>query len=125
MDTTKTDEMTAVRLKAVADLYETREDAAHAAGISPQQLYRYLSRENRVPFDVAIALCYEKGVSLDWVAYGASRPSAHMDADQKFARVRDSQEQRLEDRALRRAELGRNIKELVDRVLALDDEEAG
>lgn len=110
------------RLKAVADLYETREAAASAAGISAAQLYRYLSGQNRVPFEVVIDLCDVKEISFDWLVYGESR-SVPSNAENRFSRVRESQVRREDEKLLHRAEIGLEINAMIERVLALRSED--
>ena len=110
------------RLKAVADLYETREAAADGAGISVAQLYRYMSGQNRVPFEVVIDLCDAKEISFDWLVYGESR-SIPSDAVNRFNRVRESQVRREEEKLLRRAEIGMEVNAMIERVLALKSED--
>lgn len=48
--------------------FDSRQEAADVAGVSPQQLARYLRGGNVPPYDVVVRLCNAKGYSLDWLA---------------------------------------------------------
>lgn len=58
------------RIAAVADLYESRKEAAKAAGAALSSLQRWIAEEGTPAFDSVARLAHEKGVSLDWVATG-------------------------------------------------------
>lgn len=58
------------RITAVADLFDNRKYAADAAGVSTDQLARYMRGENTPPVTVADKLAAAKGVSLKWLARG-------------------------------------------------------
>lgn len=58
------------RLGTVISLYPTKKAAADMAGISPDQLTRYVKGQNAAPFEVLARLAGAKGVSLDWLATG-------------------------------------------------------
>jgi transcriptional regulator with XRE-family HTH domain len=57
-------------LKAVLDLFRTRQQAAEAAAISTDQLVKYLRNKANPSFEVMARLCRAQGVSLDWLATG-------------------------------------------------------
>lgn len=59
------------RIAAVVDLYESRKSAAFVAGVSTDQLARYMRGENEPPLSVAARLAASKGVSLEWMATGS------------------------------------------------------
>jgi hypothetical protein len=58
------------RLDAIISLYPTKKYAADTAGISPDQLTRYVKGQSAPPFEVLARLASRKGVSLDWLATG-------------------------------------------------------
>lgn len=58
------------RLETVIDLFDTRKSAAEVAGKSVDQLQAYLKGRSAVPFEAIARLCADKGVSLDWLAFG-------------------------------------------------------
>jgi transcriptional regulator with XRE-family HTH domain len=58
------------RLRHVADHFPTRRDAALAAGISVDQLTRYLRGENQPSFQAMHKLCAAAHISLVWLATG-------------------------------------------------------
>lgn len=58
------------RLRHVADSFPTRREAASAAGISPDQLSRYLRGENQPSFQAMQKLCTAARISLTWLATG-------------------------------------------------------
>lgn len=58
------------RITEVCDLLETRKNAAKAAGVSPDQIHRWMRGENLRNFGSVVKLCGEKGVSLDWLSTG-------------------------------------------------------
>ena len=67
------------RVAAVADLYQSRKAAAHAAGVGVSTLSRWIAGEGMPAFNSLAALAEPKGVSLDWVATGKGvmrRPGA-------------------------------------------------
>ncbi len=58
------------RVKAAADLVGTRAEAAAAAGVSEDMLYRYIREECPPSFSAMAGLSHHSGVSLDWLATG-------------------------------------------------------
>jgi transcriptional regulator with XRE-family HTH domain len=58
------------RLRHIADHFPTRRDAALAAGISVDQLTRYLRGENQPSFQAMQKLCAASQMSLVWLATG-------------------------------------------------------
>ncbi|MCW2246177.1 transcriptional regulator with XRE-family HTH domain [Azospirillum fermentarium] len=58
------------------DAYPSKSAAARAAGVTAEQLSRYVKGINRAPFDTLVKLCAPVGVSLDWVATGCGRMAA-------------------------------------------------
>lgn len=64
------------RISVVIDAYPSKSAAARAAGVTPEQLSRYVKGINRAPFDTLVKLCRPVGVSLDWVATGDGRMTA-------------------------------------------------
>lgn len=58
------------RIAAIADLYESRKQAAQAAGVALSTLQRWIAEEGMPAFDSLARLAMGKGVSLDWVATG-------------------------------------------------------
>jgi transcriptional regulator with XRE-family HTH domain len=58
------------RIGEVADLYPNRKSAAEAAGISTDQLARYLRGENQPGLLSMASLLKPHGISLDWLANG-------------------------------------------------------
>lgn len=58
------------RIAEVADHYPDRKSAAFAAGISTDQLARYMRGENQPSFNALAALARPHGISLDWLAGG-------------------------------------------------------
>lgn len=58
------------RISAIADLFESRKDAANAAGVSASTLQRWIAGEGSAAFDSVIKLASAKGISLDWIASG-------------------------------------------------------
>lgn len=58
------------RISAVLDLYETRSKAAEIAGISTDQLAKYVKGEAQPRWDTLVRLAYARDVSLDWLATG-------------------------------------------------------
>lgn len=57
------------RIKAVADTLGTREEAAVAAGVSADMLYRYIREESPPPLRAMAALCKRAGFRLEWLAF--------------------------------------------------------
>lgn len=70
------DEGVGFRISVVIDAYPSKSAAARAAGVTPEQLSRYVKGVNRAPFDTLVKLCSPVGVSLDWVATGGGRMAA-------------------------------------------------
>lgn len=58
------------RLAAVVRLFASRAEAAAAAGVSPDQLRRYLLGRSAASFRSMTALTVACGVNLDWLATG-------------------------------------------------------
>lgn len=58
------------RIAAVADLYESRKQAALTAGAALSSLQRWIAGEGMPAFDSIAMLANAKGVSLDWIATG-------------------------------------------------------
>jgi phage repressor protein C with HTH and peptisase S24 domain len=58
------------RIAAVANLYETRKQAALTAGVAMSSLSRWIAGEGMPAFDSLAALAAARGVSLDWIATG-------------------------------------------------------
>ncbi len=58
------------RIKAVADLFKNRKSAAAAAGVSTDQLARYIRDENQPTLAAMNALCRAQKVRLEWLASG-------------------------------------------------------
>lgn len=58
------------RLAAVIRLYPSREEAAAVAGVSVDQLRRYLAGRSAASFRSIACLAAGQGISLDWVATG-------------------------------------------------------
>lgn len=59
------------RIAALADLYESRKQAASTAQVALSSLQRWISGEGMPAFGSLALLAAGKGVSLDWVATGA------------------------------------------------------
>jgi len=58
------------RIGRLLSLYPTRREAAEVAGISTDQLARYVTGRSAPPFQVVARLARPHGVSLDWLAHG-------------------------------------------------------
>jgi phage repressor protein C with HTH and peptisase S24 domain len=58
------------RISRVADLYESRKQAAGTAHVALSSLQRWIAGEGMPAFDSLAALATGKGVSLDWIATG-------------------------------------------------------
>lgn len=71
------------RIRRVADLYADRKAAAAAAGVSPNQLGRYLKGDSEPGFAALAGLAAGQGVSLEWVAGGLGSMRL-ADREQKF-----------------------------------------
>jgi phage repressor protein C with HTH and peptisase S24 domain len=67
------------RLRAVADLFATRIEAADSAGVVPEQLQKYIRGMVKPPFEVIQRLAAAKSVSLDWLASGEGEMFASAD----------------------------------------------
>lgn len=63
------------RISAIINAYPSKTAAARAAGVTVEQLSRYVKGVNRAPFDTIFRLCAPIGVSLDWVATGRPPPA--------------------------------------------------
>lgn len=77
------------RIAAVADLYESRKQAAATAQVALSSLQRWISGDGMPAFGSVALLASSKGVSLDWVATGrgemflaSSRVSSAADVDE-------------------------------------------
>lgn len=57
------------RITAVLDTFDSRKNAAIAAGVHVDSLHRY-QRGKQPTFEAMAKLCAAKGVSLDWLATG-------------------------------------------------------
>jgi transcriptional regulator with XRE-family HTH domain len=70
------------RISVIADHYPSRKSAAAAAGISTDQLSRYMRGENQPGLLSMGSLVKPYGFSLDWLASGVGDPKgANMDLD--------------------------------------------
>lgn len=58
------------RIRAVADMYASRQDAASAAGCSKQSLDKYMKGEQSPTLKTMFMLAKGAGISLDWLATG-------------------------------------------------------
>lgn len=58
------------RIAAVADLYESRKQAAQTADAALSSLQRWIAGDGMPAFDSVALLATAKGVSLDWIATG-------------------------------------------------------
>ena len=58
------------RLEKVADLYESRKQAALLSDASHDMLSKYINGTSKIPFERAAKLCGKQGVSLEWLATG-------------------------------------------------------
>ena len=68
------------RIKAVAEQLGTRVEAAEIAGISTDQLARYIVGEGEISLSPIAKLALAAGVSLDWIWCGDAvlkKPSSH------------------------------------------------
>lgn len=63
------------RLRMLLDAFDSRQAAADVAGVSTQQLARYLRSGSVPPYDVVARLCSAKGFSLDWLAGTSDLPA--------------------------------------------------
>lgn len=59
------------RIAAVADLYESRKQAAATADVSLSTLQRWIAGEGMAAFNSLAILAMARGVSLDWLATGS------------------------------------------------------
>lgn len=59
-----------LRIRAVVDRYESRKNAARAAGKSEDQLAKYMAGTSSPPFETIYRLANGTGVSIEWVATG-------------------------------------------------------
>ncbi|WP_081009830.1 LexA family transcriptional regulator [Pseudomonas asplenii] len=81
------------RIAAVADLFESRKQAAAAANVGLSSLHRWIAGEGVPAFNSLALLASAVGVSLDWIASGRGemRPSeglpAQADNDDVYAYV--------------------------------------
>lgn len=60
----------AARVALLVGLFPTRRAAAAAAGVSTDQVGRYVAGQNAAPFPVMARMAAAQGVSLDWLATG-------------------------------------------------------
>ena len=58
------------RISAVAELYKDRKSAAAAAGVSTDQLARYMRGENQPTLLGAANMALQVGISVEWLATG-------------------------------------------------------
>ncbi|QMV62818.1 helix-turn-helix transcriptional regulator [Pseudomonas berkeleyensis] len=58
------------RIEAIADLFDSRKQAASTAGVAVSTLQRWLAEEGMPAFDSLARLAMAKGASLDWIATG-------------------------------------------------------
>lgn len=58
------------RIKAAADAVGSRVDAARAAGISDDMLYRYIREDSLPGFEAIVGLARAAGFSIEWMASG-------------------------------------------------------
>lgn len=58
------------RLGAIVSLYPSKKAAADMAGVSPDQLARYIKGQNQAPFEVLSRVALKQGVDLNWLATG-------------------------------------------------------
>lgn len=72
------------RISAIIGAYPSKNAAARAAGVTAEQLSRYVKGVNRAPFDTIHRLCEPVGVSLDWVATGRAPKHAVLEREQDF-----------------------------------------
>ena len=83
------------RITTVANLYKDRKSAAGAAGISTDQLARYMRGENQPSFSAMAAMAHPQGISLDWLASGnGDLKGGQLDID-LLALILDTVEQAL------------------------------
>lgn len=60
----------AARIASIVQLYGSRAAAAEAAGVSRDQISRYIQGRSGAGFDALARLAKGRGVSLDWLATG-------------------------------------------------------
>ena len=58
------------RLSALLDRFATRAEAGAVAGVTPEQLAKYVGGRAKPPFEVVSRLAAAHGASLDWLATG-------------------------------------------------------
>lgn len=82
------------RIAAVADLYESRKQAALTADAALSSLQRWIAGEGMPAFDSVALLATAKGVSLDWIAtgkgemfVGAAKKEAVVDTEGVYSHV--------------------------------------
>ncbi|MGN0925112.1 LexA family transcriptional regulator [Ectopseudomonas mendocina] len=84
------------RIEAIADLFDSRKQAASTAGVAVSTLQRWLAEEGMPAFDSLARLALPKGVSLDWIATGhgsmfgeaqAAAPKNRVDEEDMYAYV--------------------------------------
>lgn len=56
------------RLSALLELYDSRIAASRVAGVTPEQLARYVAAGAKPPFELVMRLARDKNISLDWLA---------------------------------------------------------
>jgi phage repressor protein C with HTH and peptisase S24 domain len=122
------------RIKAVADLYDSRKSAANAAGVSTDMLARYMRGDSQPGFGVITNLCTGAGVNIGWVATGEG-PMMASDLDGDSARYEDgvraalgdeeAEQRRSEHAAQRLASIKELLPEVKERMsvagVTLDD----
>ncbi|MBU0809649.1 MAG: helix-turn-helix transcriptional regulator [Gammaproteobacteria bacterium] len=82
------------RIAAVADLYESRKQAASTAQVALSSLQRWISGDGMPAFGSVALLASGKGISLDWIATGQGQmflkpqeAEAPKDKDEAYAYV--------------------------------------
>jgi transcriptional regulator with XRE-family HTH domain len=58
------------RLRWLLDRFDTRNDAAKVAAVTPEHLASYISGRTKPPFELVARLARAQDVSLDWLATG-------------------------------------------------------
>lgn len=70
------------RIAAVANLFDSRKQAAESAKVALSSLMRWISGEGMPAFNSLALLASAKGVSLDWIASGKGEMFAGIAADE-------------------------------------------
>lgn len=82
-----------INITGVANLYPTRKSAAEAAGISTDQLARYMRGENEPSVTVAARLAAGADVPLDWIVKGIPGKAGHDEISDMSSRLHLRQHQ--------------------------------